>query len=214
MSDQQYVDQKNAALIVIDLQYDFLPKGGLAKTDGALAVPGGQEIIRPVSGLISEFDNVILTQDWHPKGHSSFASSHEGKAPFEATEMEYGTQVLWPDHCVQGTKGAALALDPWEVDRAAMIIRKGMNPEIDSYSAFMENDGKTPTGLAGYLRERDIKHLFMAGLATDYCVAFSALDARKMGFGVTLYQDACRGIDPEGVKNQLQAMQDAGVIIT
>jgi nicotinamidase/pyrazinamidase len=213
MSDNNTIAQEKAALIVIDLQYDFLPKCGPMKKDGALAVPGGNEIIRPVAGLINEFDNVILTQDWHPKGHSSFASSHEGKSPFDTTEMDYGTQVLWPDHCVQGSPGAAVALDPWDTERAAMVIRKGMNPQIDSYSAFMENDGKTPTGLAGYLRERGIEHVFMAGLATDFCVAFSALDARKMGFGVTLIEEACRGIDPDGVAKQIQAMREAGVII-
>lgn len=207
------VPQEKAALIIIDLQFDFLPKGGANRVDGALAVPDGNAIIQPISRMIHDFDNVVLTQDWHPRGHKSFASSHEGKAPFEMTEMSYGPQVLWPDHCVQGTRGAALALTPLEVDRAMMILRKGMNPDIDSYSAFMENDGKTATGLAGALRERGIEHVFLAGLATDYCVAFSALDARKMGFGVTLYQDACRGIDPEGIKKQLQAMKDAGVII-
>ncbi len=214
MPDQNTIAQEKAALMVIDLQFDFLPKFGSMTKDGALAVPGGHEIIRPVSHLISQFDTVILTQDWHPKGHSSFASSHEGKAPFETIEMDYGPQVLWPDHCVQGTKGSAYALDPWDINHAAMIIRKGMNPDVDSYSAFMENDGKTPTGLAGFLRERGIEHLFMAGLATDFCVAFSALDARKMGFGVTLFEYACRGIDPEGVKSQIAAMKNAGVIVS
>lgn len=211
MPEQKTVPQEKCALVIIDLQLDFLPKCRSMRKDGALAVPGGNEIIQPVEYLARQFDNVILTQDWHPKDHKSLASNHPGKSPFDTIETNYGSQVLWPDHCVQGTQGAALAIDPWTLNAASLLIRKGTNPDIDSYSAFIENDGKTFTGLAGYLRERGIEYLFLAGLATDYCVAYSALDAIKLGFNVTLYEHACRGIDPETVKTQCQAMKDAGV---
>lgn len=185
------------ALIVIDVQNDFCP-------GGALAVAGGNEIVRMINRLIEEFDHVVLTQDWHPAGHSSFASVHPGKNPFETTEMPYGTQTLWPDHCVQGTDGAAFHAD-LEWTKAELVIRKGFRPAIDSYSAFFENDRRTPTGLAGYLRERGISDLTLVGLATDFCVAYSALDAVRSGFKATVLFDACRAIDLGG---SLAAMKD------
>lgn len=178
------------ALIVIDVQNDFCP-------GGALAVAGGDEIVPGINALMSEFAAVILTQDWHPAGHSSFASSHAGKAPFEVTGMPYGPQVLWPDHCVQGTPGAAFHAG-LDTDRADMIVRKGYNPAIDSYSAFFENDHETPTGLHGYLQTRGIDRLTMAGLATDFCVNFSAVDAARLGYDVTVRTDLCRAIDLDG----------------
>lgn len=194
------------ALIVIDVQNDFCP-------DGALAVPGGDEIVGGINGLMADFNAVILTQDWHPAGHSSFASSHEGKAPLEMIEMPYGPQVLWPDHCVQGTEGAAF--HPYlNVYRADMIVRKGYNPAIDSYSAFFENDQKTPTGLEGYLRTRGLTELTMVGLATDFCVNFSAVDAARLGFEVTVLQSLCRGIDLNGsLDAALAGMTEAGVTL-
>ncbi|WP_370283789.1 bifunctional nicotinamidase/pyrazinamidase [Pseudooceanicola sp.] len=194
------------ALIVIDIQNDFCP-------GGALAVAGGDEIVPGVNALMAEYPAVILTQDWHAAGHSSFASAHLGAAPFSTTEMPYGTQVLWPDHCVQGSPGAAFhaALD---TDRADLIIRKGFNPAIDSYSAFFENDQTTPTGLEGYLRTRGITELTMVGLATDFCVNFSATDAARLGFSVTVRQDLCRGIDMEGsLDAALAGLREAGVAI-
>lgn len=192
------------ALIVIDVQNDFCPGGALAVTDGDAIVPG-------INSLMAEFDAVILTQDWHPAGHSSFASSHAGKAPFETVEMPYGTQVLWPDHCIQGSSGAAFH-DMLDADRADAVIRKGFNPEIDSYSAFFENDQTTPTGLEGYLKTRGIQEVTMVGLATDFCVGFSAIDAAKLGFDVTVRRDLCRAIDLDGsLDASLAAMQDAGV---
>lgn len=178
------------ALIVIDVQNDFCP-------GGALAVTGGDEIVPMVNRLIGEFDHVILTQDWHPAGHSSFASTHPGKSPFDTMEMPYGTQTLWPDHCVQGTQGAAFHAD-LEWTKAELVIRKGFRPAIDSYSAFFENDRTTPTGLAGYLHERGISELTLVGLATDFCVAYSALDAIRSGFKATVLLDACRAIDLGG----------------
>lgn len=192
------------ALIVIDVQYDFCP-------GGALAVPGGDQIVGGINRLMVDFPTVILTQDWHPAGHSSFASSHTGKAPYETVEMPYGTQVLWPDHCIQGTSGADFHED-LNTDRADMIIRKGYNPAIDSYSAFFENDKTTPTGLEGYLRTRGINDLTMVGLATDFCVNFSAVDAAKLGFSVTLNRDLCRAIDLNGsLAAAMDGMADAGV---
>ncbi len=192
------------ALIVIDVQNDFCP-------DGALAVAGGDEIVPVVNRLIETFDNVVLTQDWHPAGHSSFASTHPGKSPFETIEMAYGPQTLWPDHCVQGTAGALFHKNlVWT--KGQIVIRKGFRGAIDSYSAFRENDHTTTTGLAGYLRERGIGSLTLAGLATDYCVAFSALDARAEGFDVTVRLDACRAIDLGGsLATMLGRMRDAGV---
>ncbi|TDK51084.1 bifunctional nicotinamidase/pyrazinamidase [Antarcticimicrobium luteum] len=194
------------ALIVIDVQTDFCP-------GGALAVPDGDTVVDPINAMMPEFDAVILTQDWHPAGHSSFASSHPGKAPFEMTEMPYGPQVLWPDHCVQGTRGAAF--HPRLRTDGDLILRKGFRPAIDSYSAFFENDQSTPTGLEGYLRSRGIDRLTLAGLATDFCVHFSAVDAARLGFEVTVRLDACRAIDLDGsLQAALQAMEKAGVALT
>ena len=192
------------ALVVIDLQNDFCP-------GGALAVAGGDDIVPIVNRMIAENENVVLTQDWHPAGHSSFASTHDGKQPFETIDMPYGPQTLWPDHCVQGTKGAQFHPDlVWT--RAEIIIRKGFRKTIDSYSAFFENDHKTPTGLGGYLKERNISAITLVGLATDFCVAYSALDARKLGIEVTVELDACRGIDLGGSLATMTAkMQEAGV---
>lgn len=180
----------DGVLIVVDVQNDFCP-------GGALAVPKGNEIIPIVNGLAARFRNVVLTQDWHPRGHSSFASSHPGKAPYETILAYYGPQILWPDHCVQGTRGADFqsALD---APHAALVVRKGFHRAIDSYSAFYENDRKTPTGLIGYLRERGLTRLFFAGLAFDFCVRYSAEDARREGFDAFVVEDACRGIDLDG----------------
>lgn len=192
------------ALIVIDVQNDFCP-------GGALAVPGGDEIVTGINALMADFDAVILTQDWHPAAHSSFASSHPGAAPMSLTEMPYGPQVLWPDHCIQGATGAAFHPD-LATDRADLIIRKGYNPAIDSYSAFFENDHTTPTGLEGYLRTRGIERLTMAGLATDFCVNYSAVDAAKLGFAVSVRMDLCRAIDLDGsLVNAMDGMGRAGV---
>jgi nicotinamidase/pyrazinamidase len=193
------------ALLVIDVQNDFCP-------GGALAVADGDGIVTGINALMRGFETVILTQDWHPAGHSSFASSHDA-APMSMTQMPYGPQVLWPDHCIQGTKGAAFhaALD---TDRADMIIRKGFNPAIDSYSAFFENDKTTPTGLTGYLQTRGISELTLVGLATDFCVNYSAVDAAKGGFVVTVKQDLCRAIDFDGSLVAAQsAMAAAGVTL-
>lgn len=192
------------ALIVIDVQNDFCP-------GGALAVAGGDEIVPGINALMNAAPAVILTQDWHPTGHSSFASSHEGKAPFEMIEMPYGPQVLWPDHCIQGSEGAEFH-PKLSTTRADMIVRKGYNPEIDSYSAFFENDHKTPTGLHGYLQTRGIDKLTMVGLATDFCVNFSAVDAAKLGYDVTVRQDLCRAIDLDGsLAAATEGMTAAGV---
>ena len=177
------------ALIVIDMQNDFCP-------GGALAVTGGNEIVSPINQIMDEFDAIILTQDWHPAGHSSFASSHDASA-FSSIEMSYGKQILWPDHCVQGTKGGQFHFG-LDTKKADLILRKGYNPLIDSYSAFFENDHKTPTGLAGYLKTRKIKDLTFVGLATDYCVAYSALDAARLGYEVSIRTELCRAIDMEG----------------
>jgi nicotinamidase/pyrazinamidase len=180
----------NGVLIVVDVQNDFCPAG-------ALAVPRGDEIVPIVNSLAARFRHVVLTQDWHPRGHSSFASRHPGKKPYDTIAAFYGPQVLWPDHCVQGTPGAAFhsALD---IPHAGLIIRKGMHAAIDSYSTFYENDRKTPTGLIGYLRERGLSRVFLAGLAFDFCVRYSAEDARGEGFDVFVVEDACRGIDLDG----------------
>ncbi len=195
-----------SALIVIDVQNDFCP-------GGSLAVAGGDEIVPLVNQLIADHENVVLTQDWHPKGHSSFASVHPGKAPFETIEMPYGPQTLWPDHCVQGTKGAQFHKDlKWT--KAGLVVRKGFRKAIDSYSALFENDHKTPTGLGGYLKERKIKNLTMVGLATDFCVAFSAIDAASKGFNVTVRMDACRAIDLGGsLKAMTARMKESGVTL-
>lgn len=194
------------ALLVIDVQNDFCP-------GGALAVPGGDEIVPGINALMAEAGAVILTQDWHPADHLSFASQHAGRAPMELTEMPYGPQVLWPDHCVQGTPGAAFHPD-LNADRADLIIRKGFRREIDSYSAFFENDRETPTGLEGYLRTRGITDLTLVGLATDFCVNYSAVDAARLGFAVTVRTDLCRAIDLDGSLAAAEAgMRDAGVTL-
>ena len=193
-------------LIIVDVQNDFCP-------GGALAVPSGDEIIPAVNRLAAEFRHVVLTQDWHPRGHSSFASSHPGKQPFEAIEVAYGQQILWPDHCVQGTQGAALH-PALEVPHAELVLRKGFRRAIDSYSAFFENDHRTPTGLAGYLRERGLGRLTLCGLATDFCVFYSALDGRKAGFDVDVVTGVCRGIDLDGsLDRAVAAMREAGVTL-
>ena len=178
------------ALIVIDVQNDFCP-------GGALAVAGGDEIVPRINDLLGEFTVKVLTQDWHPADHSSFAANHPGAEPFSMTDMPYGPQVLWPTHCVQGSEGAAFHAS-LRTDPADLIIRKGFRPEIDSYSAFFENDQKTPTGLEGYLRTRGVTDLTLVGLATDFCVAYSAIDAAKLGFNVTVLEGACRAIDLDG----------------
>ncbi|ROU03017.1 bifunctional nicotinamidase/pyrazinamidase [Histidinibacterium lentulum] len=194
----------DTALLVIDVQNDFCP-------GGALAVGGGDEIVPGINAAMAEFGAVVLTQDWHPAGHSSFASEHDGKAPMEMIRMPYGPQVLWPDHCVQGTEGAAFHAG-LATDRADLVIRKGFRREIDSYSAFFENDHKTPTGLEGYLRTRGISRVVCVGLATDFCVNFSAVDAARLGFEVEVRTALCRGIDLGGsLPAALQGMKDAGV---
>lgn len=180
----------NEALIVIDVQKDFCP-------GGALAVVDGDAILPEINAMMAEFRTVILTQDWHPAGHSSFASTHKDAAPFSMTEMAYGPQVLWPDHCIQGSAGAEFHPD-LNTNAAQTIVRKGFNPAIDSYSAFFENDHETPTGLDGYLRTRGITTITLVGLATDFCVAYSAIDAAGLGFAVTLQASACRAIDLNG----------------
>ena len=194
------------ALLVIDVQNDFCP-------GGALAVAGGNDIVSGINAAMAGFDAVILTQDWHPAGHSSFASSH-GADPMSMMDMPYGPQVLWPDHCIQGTQGAAFHAD-LRTDRADLIIRKGYNAAIDSYSAFFENDKTTPTGLEGYLRTRGIDRLTLVGLATDFCVNHSAVDAAKLGFKVTVQTDLCRAIDFDGSLDAAKSgMQQAGVSFT
>jgi nicotinamidase/pyrazinamidase len=191
-------------LLIIDVQNDFCPGGALAVADGDAVVP-------VVNRLAEKFDHVVLTQDWHPAGHSSFATSHPGSAPFASISMPYGQQTLWPDHCIQGSAGAAFH-PKLETTRAELVIRKGFRPEIDSYSAFYENDRKTPTGLSGYLRERSLRRIFMAGLATDYCVHYSAVDARRLGFDTVLVEAGCRAIDLAGsLAAAWAAMGDAGV---
>jgi nicotinamidase/pyrazinamidase len=191
-------------LLVVDVQGDFLP-------GGSLAVPDGDAVIGPVNRLGARFGHILLTQDWHPAGHVSFAASHPGLAPFDTVELPYGRQVLWPTHCVQGTPGAALA-SGLDLPRAELVIRKGFRSAVDSYSAFTEADRRTPTGLAGYLRERGLRRLFLAGLATDFCVAWSALDAVSAGFEAWVVEDACRSIDTEGsLARAWQAMDEAGV---
>jgi nicotinamidase/pyrazinamidase len=191
------------ALLVIDVQNDFCP-------GGALAVAGGDAIVSGINTLMGDFQAVILTQDWHPAGHSSFASTHDA-APMSMMDMPYGPQVLWPDHCIQGSVGAVFH-ENLHADRADLIIRKGYNPAIDSYSAFFENDKTTPTGLDGYLRTRGIDTLTLVGLATDFCVNYSAVDAAKLGFNVTVKMDLCRAIDFDGSLDAAKsAMKDAGV---
>ncbi|MFD0982312.1 bifunctional nicotinamidase/pyrazinamidase [Tropicimonas aquimaris] len=194
------------ALIVIDVQNDFCP-------GGALAVPGGDEIVPAINAMLPDFPVRVFTQDWHPADHGSFASRHPGKKSFEVIDMPYGAQVLWPDHCVQGSRGAEfhshLLTDP-----ADLIIRKGFRREIDSYSAFFENDHETPTGLDGYLRTRGVERLRMVGLATDFCVHYSAVDAARLGYAVTVDLACCRAIDLDGSREAaLEAMLDAGIVL-
>lgn len=194
------------ALIVIDVQNDFCP-------GGALAVAGGDEIISRINGLMGDFATVVLTQDWHPGDHASFAANHPGAAPFSLTTMPYGPQVLWPTHCVQGTKGADFHAD-LRTDPAHLVIRKGFRPQIDSYSAFFENDHSTATGLDGYLRSRGVTDVTLVGLATDYCVAYSALDAARLGFRATVLEGACRAIDLNGsLAEARDKMRAAGVAL-
>ena len=195
----------NAALIVVDVQHSFLP-------GGSLAVPRGDEVVPIINAIAKEFPNVVLTQDWHPPGHVSFASSHPGSKPYDKVELAYGSQVLWPDHCVQGTHGAALHEDI-DIPHAQLIIRKGFNAHIDSYSAFIEADGRTRTGLDGYLRARGIAAVYLVGLATDFCVAWTAVDARKLGFSANVIEDACRAIDVSGSLTEAWGnMSAAGVV--
>lgn len=197
----------NEALIVIDVQNDFCP-------GGALAVPGGDEIVAPINAMLPEFPVRVLTQDWHPAGHASFATSHEGHDPYQVVDMPYGPQVLWPDHCVIGTDGAAFH-PTLDANKADLIIRKGFRREIDSYSAFFENDHTTPTGLEGYLKTRGVDTVVMVGLATDFCVNFSAVDAAKLGFKVKVVESLCRAIDLDGSLAAAHAgMADVGVEIT
>lgn len=192
------------ALIVVDMQVDFCP-------GGALAVGGGDQLVTPINAMMGDFDAVILTQDWHPADHASFAANHPGAKPFDQVQMPYGPQVLWPAHCVIGTAGAGFHPD-LEVTRADLILRKGFRPGIDSYSAFFENDHATPTGLAGYLRDRDLQQLSFVGLAHDFCVAWSALDAAKLGFRARVIEEACRAIDLDGsLAAARDAMRQAGV---
>ena len=193
-------------LLIVDVQNDFCP-------GGALAVPRGDEIVPAVNRLAAEFTHVILTQDWHPRGHASFASSHPGKQPFDAVDLSYGVQILWPDHCVQGTQGAAFH-PGLVVPHAELVLRKGFRSTIDSYSAFRENDRRTPTGLANYLRERGFERITVCGLATDFCVFYSAIDGREAGFAVDIATTACRGIDMDGsLALAMRSMSEAGVTI-
>jgi nicotinamidase/pyrazinamidase len=195
---------RTSVLLVIDVQNCFLPGGSLAVKDGDKVVP-------VINAIAKKFADVVMTQDWHTPGHISFASSHSGKKPFETLEVKYGKQVLWPDHCVQGTEGAALSKD-LAIPHTELILRKGFNKDVDSYSAFTEADGKTTTGLAAYLKARKLQRVFIAGLATDFCVAWSALDARKAGFDVYVVEDACRGIDTQGsLAKAWSDMNKAGV---
>lgn len=193
-------------LLAVDVQNDFCP-------GGRLAIPGGDETAPLINRLASRFRHVVLTQDWHPPGHASFASSHPGRQPYETIAMPYGEQVLWPDHCVQGTAGADFH-PALHVPHAELILRKGYHPGIDSYSAFFENDRTTPTGLAGYLRERGLSRVFLAGLAFDFCVLWSAEDARRLGFAVVVIEDACRSLDIAGsAAAAWQRMEAAGAVL-
>jgi nicotinamidase/pyrazinamidase len=192
------------ALIVVDVQNDFCP-------GGRLAVQKGDEVVPVINALAQRFENVVLTQDWHPAGHQSFATSHPGRKPFDSIELAYGEQVLWPDHCVQGSDGAALHKD-LSVPHAQLVVRKGFRREVDSYSAFLEADRKSRTGLEGYLHDRGVKRVFVCGLATDFCVAWTALDARTLGFAAAVVEDACRAIDMQGsLSAAWEKMKKAGV---
>ena len=193
-------------LIVIDVQNDFCPGGQLAVADG-------DSVIAPIHRIAPHFAHIVLTQDWHPADHASFAASHPGKQPYSSVDLSYGAQTLWPAHCVQGTRGAEFHPD-LRLTRAEMILRKGFRPQIDSYSAFFENDRTTSTGLAGYLRERGLTRAFFAGLAYDFCVGFSALDARRLGLDAVIFRDACRAIDLDGSVAQIESeFARAGVVV-
>jgi nicotinamidase/pyrazinamidase len=194
-------------LIVIDVQNDFCP-------GGQLAVPAGDQVIAPIQRIAPHFPHIVLTQDWHPANHASFAASHPGRQPYETIELAYGAQTLWPSHCVQGTRGADFH-PALQLPQAELILRKGFRPQIDSYSAFFENDRATPTGLAGYLRERGLTRVFFAGLAYDFCVGYSALDARRLGFEAVILRDGCRAINLNGSEAQIESAFAAhGVIVT
>ena len=194
-------------LVVVDIQNDFCP-------GGRLSVPDGDAVVPVINRLAGQFDHIVCTQDWHLAGHTSFASSHSGKKPYQVIQAPYGPQILWPDHCIQGTAGAQFRPD-LHLDRAELIIRKGFRREIDSYSTFYENDHRTPTGLGGYLRERGFTRVYLSGLATDFCVTWSALDARREGFEVVVIEDACRAIDVQGsLAKGMADMRAAGVTIT
>jgi nicotinamidase/pyrazinamidase len=198
------INQDTDVFIVVDVQYDFLP-------GGSLAVPKGDEVIKPINDLAERFKNVVMTQDWHPEGHISFASSHKGKKPFEVIDLPYGKQVLWPDHCIWESKGSEFS-EQIEIPHNQLVIRKGYDPKIDSYSGFVEADRKTRTGLASYMTERGFKRAFVAGLATDFCVGWTAVDAKKAGFETIVIEDACRGIDAAGsLARALGDMDAAGV---
>lgn len=195
------------ALLVIDVQNDFCP-------GGRLAVPDGDEVVPVINATAEHFEHVLFTQDWHPEGHSSFASTHPSMQPFDRIELDYGEQILWPDHCIKGYEGAAFHSD-LNVRRGELILRKGFRKEIDSYSAFFENDHSTPTGLTGYLRERAIDTLYLAGLALDFCVHWSAVDGIKQGFNIVVLEDAARAIDTDGSLDQaMTRMRDAGVVMS
>jgi nicotinamidase/pyrazinamidase len=194
-------------LIVVDIQNDFCP-------GGALSVPRGHEVVPRVNRLAERFTHVVLTQDWHPPDHLSFATAHTGKRPYDTIAVDYGSQILWPDHCVQATKGAEFHKD-LHIPHAALILRKGIHRNIDSYSTFYENDRRTPTGLVGYLRERRFMRVFLAGLAFDFCIRYSAEDASREGFDVVVFEDACRGIDVDGSLAATRESLDAlGIICT
>jgi nicotinamidase/pyrazinamidase len=184
------INQETDVFIVVDVQYDFLPGGNLA-------VPKGDEVIKPINELADRFRNVVMTQDWHPEGHISFATSHKGKKPFEVIDLPYGKQVLWPDHCIWESKGSEFS-DAVDIPHNQLVIRKGYDPKIDSYSGFKEADRKTRTGLSGYLKERGFTRAFVAGLATDFCVGWTAVDAKNAGFETIVVEDGCRGIDAAG----------------
>ena len=198
--------ESNDVLVVTDVQNDFCP-------GGALAVPRGDEVVAPIQSIAPHFNHIILTQDWHPAHHTSFATSHAGKKPYESIELAYGAQTLWPPHCIQGRPGADFHPGLY-LPQAELIIRKGFRPQIDSYSVFFENDHATATGLAGYLRERGLTRVFFSGLAYDYCVGYSALDARRLGFPAVVLRDACRAIDLNGSAAAMEAQfAEAGVAV-
>jgi nicotinamidase/pyrazinamidase len=206
MASPLRIDPDRDLLLVVDVQNDFCP-------GGALAIAGGDEVVPVIHRAVPHFEHAVLTQDWHPPGHESFASSHPGRSPFDSVALAYGPQTLWPDHCVQATPGAQFH-PALRVDAAELVIRKGFRRHVDSYSAFFENDRRTPTGLAGYLRERGFARVFIAGLATDYCVAYSAIDARAQGFEAVVLRDACRAIDVGGsLDAAIASMREAGVVL-